>query len=399
MPATKVSQKESTLSFEIPGVGGAYEGTISSAKDTITGTWMQSDVPQKLNFVRQDQPLELSRPQNPTKPYPYVEEEVTFPNAKAPNSKANVTLAGTLTTPRTAGPFPTILLLAGSGPHDRDETLAGHKPFLVLADALTRNGYAVLRYDKRGIANSTGDYASATTEDFASDAEASITYLKTRPDLNMKKFGVIGHSEGGIIAPMLAVRNPQQISWLVLLAAPALKGEETLLLQSKLIAQASGLSDAQISGSLAFDRQAYYLVRQEHDSAALEKKLNDLVRVSGMAGQLPPPALQSQIRLISSPWFRFFLDYDPAATVKKVTCPVLALDGDKDLQVPSKENLPVIQAALEAGENKSFEVMEMPGLNHLFQRSETGAPSEYGVIQETFSPEAINKILTWIATH
>ena len=394
MPASKVSQKESTVDFEIPGVGGAYEGTLNTAKDFITGTWTQSEVPQKLNFIRQDQPLELSRPQNPTKPYPYVEEDITFPN-----DKANIMLAGTLTTPRTAGPFPTILLLAGSGPHDRDETLAGHKPFLVLADALTRGGYAVLRYDKRGIASSTGDYATATTEDFASDAEAAIMYLKTRHDLNMKKFAVIGHSEGGIIAPMLAVRNPQQISSLVLLAAPALKGEDTLLLQSKLIAQAGGLSDTQITSSLAFDRKAYSLVREEHDPATLEKKLNDLVHISGLAASLPPPALQSQIRLISSPWFRFFLDYDPAAALKKVTCPVLALDGDKDLQVPSAENLPLIQSALEAGENKSFEVMEMPGLNHLFQRSETGSPSEYGVIQETFSPEALNKITAWLAAH
>jgi pimeloyl-ACP methyl ester carboxylesterase len=394
LPASKVSQKDSTINFEIPGVGGAYEGAINATKDFITGTWTQSEIPQKLTFVRQDQPLDLARPQNPVKPYPYSEEDVTFPN-----TKANSTLAGTLTTPRTGAPFPTILLLAGSGPHDRDETLAGHKPFLVLADALTRNGYAVLRYDKRGIALSTGDYANATTEDFASDAEAAITFLKTRRDLNMKKFGIVGHSEGGIIGPMLAVRNPQQISWLVLLAAPALKGEETLLLQSKLIAEASGLSDAQISASLAFDRQAYYLVRQEKDSAALEKKLNDLVRASGMTGALPPPALQSQIRMISSPWFRFFLDYDPAATLKKVTCPVLALDGEKDLQVPSAENLPLIQAALEAGQNKNFEVMEFPGLNHLFQRSETGSPSEYGVIQETFSPDALTKILTWLAAH
>jgi uncharacterized protein len=167
-----------------------------------------------------------------------------------------------------------------------------------------------LRFDKRGIASSTGDYATATTEDFASDAEAAITYLKTRRDLNMKKFGIVGHSEGGIIGPLLAVRSPQQISWLVLLAAPALKGEDTLLLQSKLIAQAGGLSDTQIASSLAFDRKAYSLVREEHDPAELEKKLHDLVRVSGLAASLPPPALQSQIRLISSPWFRFFLDYD-----------------------------------------------------------------------------------------
>lgn len=394
LPASNVTQKGSTVTFDIPGVGGAYEGTLNSAKDTIEGTWTQSDTPQKLNFARQDQPLDLARPQNPTKPYPYAEEDVTFPNAKS-----NVTLAGTLTTPHTSGPFPAVLLIAGSGPHDRDEALAGHRPLLVLADALTRNGFAVLRYDKRGIAASTGDYATATTEDFASDAEAAITFLKSRPDLNMKKFGIIGHSEGGLIAPIVAVRNPQQISWLVLLAAPALKGEDTLLLQSKLIAQAGGLTEEQITASLAFDRKAYSLVCEEHDPAALRKKLNDLVKVTGMSAALPPPALQSQIKMVSSPWFRFILDYDPVPTLKKLTCPVLALDGEKDLQVPSAEDLPVIQSALEVAGNKDFEVAEMPGLNHLFQHSETGSPAEYGVIQETFAPEALTKIITWIQAH
>jgi uncharacterized protein len=394
LPASNVSQKEAVVHFEIPGVGGVYEGTMNAAKDTIAGTWTQSDVPQKLNFIRQDQPLEIVRPQNPAKPYPYIEEEVTFAN-----SKANVTLAGTLTTPRTGGPFPTVLLVAGSGPHDRDETLAGHHPFLVLADALSRSGFAVLRFDKRGIASSTGDYNSATTEDFASDAEAAIAFLKTRHDLNMKKFGIIGHSEGGIIGPIVAVRNPQQVSWLVLLAAPALKGEETLLLQSKLIAQAGGLGDEQIAVSLAFDRKAYSLVREEHDPAALQKKLSDLVKASGLSGSMPLPALQSQIRMISSPWFRYFLDYDPIPNLKKLTCPVLALDGEKDLQVPPAENLPAIQSAFESSDLKDFEVAKMPNLNHLFQTSETGSPAEYGVIQETFSPEALTKIITWITAH
>lgn len=394
LPASNVSQKDAVVHFEIPGVGGIYEGTINAAKDTLSGTWTQSDVPQKLNFVRQDQPLEIVRPQDPVKPYPYVEEDVSFSNAKA-----NDSLAGTLTMPRTGGPFPTVLLLAGSGPHDRDETLAGHRPFLVLADALTRSGFAVLRYDKRGIAASTGDYNSATTEDFASDAEAAVAFLRTRHDLNMKKFGIIGHSEGGLIGSIVAVRNPQQVSWLVLLAAPALKGEEALLLQSKLIAQAGGLGDEQITASLAFDRKAYSLVREEHDPAALQKKLNELVKASGMSGALPPPALQSQIRMISSPWFRFYLDYDPIPNLKKITCPVLALDGEKDLQVPSTENLPAIQAAFEAADLKDFEVAEMPGLNHLFQDSETGSPAEYGVIQETIAPEALTKIISWITAH
>ena len=394
LPASKVTQKEATVNFEIPGVGGSYEGTINLAEDTISGTWTQSDVPQKLIFVRQDQPLEISRPQNPTKPYPYVEEDVTFPN-----TKANITLAGTLTTPRTSGPFPVIVLIAGSGPHDRDETVAGHKPFLVMADALTRNGFAVLRYDKRGIGSSTGDYNNATTEDFASDAEAAIAFLKTRHDLNSKKVGLIGHSEGGLVASMIATRSSQQISWVVLLATPALKGEDALLLQSKLIAQAGGLPDDQINASLAFDRKAYSLVREEHDPAALRRKLLDLVKASGMTGSLPPPALESQIKMISSPWFRFALDYDPVPTLKKLSCPVMALDGEKDLQVPAAENLPLIQSALEAGDNKDFEVAEMPGLNHLFQASETGSPSEYGVIQETFAPDALNKMIAWIQAH
>ncbi len=382
------------LKFEIPGVGGSFEGTISSAKDSIAGTWTQSGVPQKLNFVRQDNPLDLNRPQTPVKPYPYTEEEVTFPN-----SKANISLAGTLTTPRSSGSHPVVLLIAGTGPHDRDETIAGQHPFLILADALTRNGFAVLRYDKRGIASSTGDYALATTEDFANDAEAAITFLKTRPDLNTKKLGIIGHSEGGLIAAMLAAHQPQQLSWIVLLATPALKGEDTLLLQSKLIAQAGGLTDEQIAASLAFDRKAYSLVREEKDPATLEKKLNDLVRSTGMTNSLPQPVLQSQIRMISSPWWRYFLDYDPVPTLKKITIPVLVLDGDKDLQVPSAENLPLIQSALTAAENKDFEVAEMPNLNHLFQHSETGSPSEYGVIQETFSADALTKILTWITAH
>jgi pimeloyl-ACP methyl ester carboxylesterase len=394
LPATEVTQKEGILRFEIPGVGGSFEGAINAGKDTIAGSWTQSNVPQKLTFVRQDHPLDLNRPQTPVKPYPYTEEEVTFANPKA-----NISLAGTLTTPRSAGPHPVVLLIAGSGPHDRDEAIAGQHPFLILADALTRNNFEVLRYDKRGIGASTGDYATATTEDFASDAEAAIAFLKSRPEVNPKKLALIGHSEGGLIAAILAVRQPQQISSIVLLAAPALKGEDTLLLQSKLIAQAGGLGDEQITASLAFDRKAYSLVREEKDPATLEKKLNDLVRATGMANALPAPALQSQIRLISSPWFRYFLDYDPVPTLKKLSVPVLALDGDKDLQVPSAENLPLIQSTLESADNKDFEVAELPNLNHLFQHSETGSPSEYGVIQETFSADALTKIITWLSAH
>ncbi len=347
---------------------------------------------QKLSFRRSNEPLELRRPQNPAKPYPYREEEVSF------SSNGQIVLAGTLTVPSGTGKFPAAILLSGSGPRDRDESLAGHQPFLVLADALTRAGIAVLRYDKRGFGKSTGDYASATAEDFASDAESAIAYLKTRPEIDGGKIGLVGHSEGGILAPMVAMKS-RDVAFIVLLAGPALKGEDTLLLQSRLLATAAGMSDEHVEASLAFNRQAYALVREEKDPAALEKRIKELVEASGLSGAMPPAALEQQIRMMNSPWFRFFLDYDPVPALEKTTCPVLALDGEKDLQVPPKENLPLIEKALKAAGNKDFTVKEMPGLNHLFQHSPTGSPTEYGEIEETMSPEVLSMVSEWIQKH
>src|SRR6266700_2272007 len=393
LPAVKVSQKESAFHFEILVVSGVYDGTLNPAKTEITGTWTQSGVQQKLDFRRSDQLLELVRPQNPTKPYPYREEEILFANASA-----KISLAGTLTLPPGKGPFPAAILLSGSGPHDRDESLVGHRPFLVLADHLTRKGIAVLRFDKRGIGKSTGDYTNATTADFASDAEAVLAYLKTRKEIDPKKIGLIGHSEGGMIAPMVATRS-NEVAWIVLLAGPALKGEDTLLLQSELILKTAGVNDGQIANTREFNKQTYTLVRQEKDPAALESKLNALVQSSGMSASLPPAALQAQVRLMASPWFRFFLDYDPVPALRKTMCPVLALNGEKDLQIAPKENLAEIQKALQEGGNKDFQTAELPGLNHLFQHCPTGSPTEYGGILETMAPEVLNAVSDWLLKH
>ncbi|PYT56262.1 MAG: alpha/beta hydrolase [Acidobacteria bacterium] len=393
LPAVKVSQKESAFHFEIPVVSGVYDGTLNPAKTEITGTWTQSGVQQKLDFRRSDQLLELIRPQNPTKPYPYREEEILSANASA-----KISLAGTLTLPPGKGPFPAAILLSGSGPHDRDESLVGHRPFLVLADHLTRRGIAVLRFDKRGIGKSTGDYTNATTADFASDAEAVLAYLKTRKEIDPKKIGLIGHSEGGMIAPMVATRS-NDVAWVVLLAGPALKGEDTLLLQSELILKTAGVNDGQIARTREFDKQTYTLVRQEKDPAALESKLNALVQSSGMSASLPPAALQAQVRLMASPWFRFFLDYDPVPALRKTMCPLLALNGEKDLQIAPKENLAGIQKALQEGGNKEFQTAELPGLNHLFQHCPTGSPTEYGGILETMAPEVLNAVSDWVLKH
>ena len=393
LPATHVSQKGADFHFEIPAVSGSYDGTLNEAKDLITGTWTQSGSEQKLDLKRSEQVFELRRPQDPVKPYPYLEQEVAFPN-----TKAGIVLAGTLTIPPGSGTFPVVILICGSGPHDRDESLAGHQPFLVLADFLTRKGFAVLRYDKRGNGKSTGNYAEATSEDFASDVSAAIEYLKTRKEIDGMKIGLIGHSEGGMLAPMVAAHS-NEVRWIALLAGPGVKGEDILLKQSELISRAAGLGESQIARSLDFDRKAYALVRQEKNRVALESKLGAMVQSSDLAGSTPTPALKAQIQMMISPWFRFFLDYDPVPALQATKCPVLALNGEKDLQVAAKDNLPAIRKALESSGNKDFEATELPGLNHLFQHCQTGSPTEYGAIEETMAPEALNAITEWALKH
>jgi uncharacterized protein len=390
LPATKVSQKDSTVHFEIPELAGTFDGTLNVTKDKISGEWSQADMKEKLEFKRSDQPVELLRPQNPAKPYPYREEDVTFSN-----KKANVSLAGTLTLPNGAGPFPAAILIAGSGPQDRDGTIANHKPLLVLADYLTRNGFAVLRYDKRGVGQSDGSAETATTLDLASDVLSAITYLKSRKEIDPAKIGLIGHSEGAMIAPTVAA-DLRDLPWVVLLAAPATNGEETLLNQSDLIARAGGMSDAQVLASLNFDKQAYDLVQKEQDSAVVTEKLKGLVKESGLDTAMPPGALDAQLRMMTSPWFRFFLSYDPVPDLKKTKCPVLALYGVKDLQVPPKINLPLLQQAFKDGGNSQTDLRQIPGLNHFFQHAYTGAPSEYAAIDETFSPDALKTIGDWV---
>jgi len=371
-------------------VSGIYEGTMNAARNAVTGKWSQNNDSVALEFKRSDEVLELRRPQNPAKPYPYKEEEVSFPN-----KGGMVTLAGTLTIPQGSGPFPVVLLISGSGPQNRDEYLAGHRPFLVLADYLTRKGIAVLRYDKRGIGKSNGDFAKATTEDFSADAESALNYLKTRKEIAPGKMGAIGHSEGALIAPMLGANG--SVSWIVLMAGPAQTGEKIMLSQSQAIASAAGMPVAQVARSLDFDKKAYELVRTEKDPGLLEKKIDAMVVSSGMAEGSMPASVAAQIHMLSSPWFRFFLDYDPVPTLQKVKCPVLALNGEKDLQVSAAENLPVIQKTLEDAGNKNVTTKSLPTLNHLFQHADSGTPTEYGAIEETISPEVLQIIGDWVS--
>ncbi len=288
LPAVDVTfSTDSRFVFEIPSVAGKFEGVMDPTKKTLKGKWSQTGAEEPLEFKRSDTPLPLRRPQNPVPPYPYLEEDVVVHN-----SAAGVDLAGTLTLPKTGAPFPAVILIAGSGPFDRDETISGHKPFLVLADHFTRDGIAVLRYDKRGIGKSTGSADSSTTLDFASDAQAAVQYLKSRKDIDPNRIGLLGHSEGAMIAPYLAVQSPD-IKWLVLLGAPATNGEQTLLHQSELLGEVGGLSQEQLMASLGFDQAAYDVVRHEKDPAAIREKITALVRDSGLDAALPPPPSKS----------------------------------------------------------------------------------------------------------
>ena len=386
--ASSVTRNGSSLTINQKELGASFDGMISADLNSIEGkfTQMGNALPLLLKRVKDQAALEPRRPQNPVKPYPYREEEVSYPNKAGGNS-----LGATLTIPPGKGPFPAVLLIVGSGPHDRDESLMGHKPFLVLADYLTRKGMVVLRADKRGVGQSTGNPLTGTTADYATDAEAGVAYLKTRSEVNPHKIGLIGHSEGGIIAPMMAARN-RDVAFVVMMAGSGVPGDQILVEQARLISLASGVSKEKADENAVNEQAVLMLVETEKDAAALDKKLREKLAADGVQeGQIG-----ASIHFATAPWFRFFISYDPATALRKVACPVLAINGSLDLQVPPAQNLPAIRKALEDGGNKHYEVDELPGLNHLFQTAKTGAPGEYGEIEETISPVALDIMASWI---
>jgi len=387
IPTSSVTRNSNSLKIEAKSIGGTFEGTIAADLSAIDGKWSQGGgtMPLLLKRVKDTAELEIKRPQVPVKPYPYREEEVAFEN-----KEQNVTLAATLTIPQGTGPFPGVVLITGSGAQDRDESLMGHKPFLVLADYLTRHGIEVLRADDRGTGKSTGDFSKGTTADFATDTEAGVTYLKTRAEVNPKKIGLIGHSEGGVVAPMIAARN-KDVAYIVMMAGTGVPGDQVIVAQGEAIEVASGKNPEEAAKDAAKEREVMTLIETEKDPAALEKQLREK-----MAGEVPEGQIGMQIKQVTSPWFRYFLTLDPATALRKVTCPVLAINGSLDKQVLPSQNLPPIRKALEEAGNKHFEIDELPGLNHLFQTAKTGAPAEYAQIEETMSPVALDKIASWI---
>lgn len=389
--------EDSVLSLEAPALYIKYKGRLS-ADGNIKGEFKQSgfSIPLVLSRAAQVK-APLLRPQEPRKPYSYYTEDLVFEN-----KEAVLHLAATLSLPRKEGRFPAVILISGSGPQNRDEELLGHKPFLILADYLTQNGIAVLRYDDRGTGQSTGNFKGACTPDFASDVRAAIQYLKSRKEIDSTHIGLIGHSEGGIIAPMVAV-DTKDVAFIVLLAGTGIAGDQILLLQQEYIARADGANESIIEETRKNNKELFTIIKNTEDTAKLKEEVKTYINElfaqmpqEELAGQDVEKFLHAQLKRVMDPWMLYFLKYDPSTALEKVQCPVLALNGSKDLQVPAKENLAAIQKALEKAGNKNISIQELPNLNHLFQECESGSPREYAKIEQTFSPDALKIIGDWI---
>jgi pimeloyl-ACP methyl ester carboxylesterase len=385
IPLSKVEWKKKILRLDGPRIGMEYSGKFAADGGALVGIWRQEGGAYPLELRRVGRVEDVPRPQTPRPPFPYREEQVVFPSV-APG----VSLAGTLTLPGHAGPHPAVALVGGSGPNGRDEVLLRHPVFLVWADYLTRRGFAVLRYDKRGVGQSTGSFAAAAGADFADDARGAFQFLLSRPDIDPARTGLVGHSEGATLAPMVAASRPG-VAFLVLVGAPGVPGDQLLLGQKDLVGRAAGTPEEELATQRAQGEAVDAMIHREKDSPELETDLKKLLKAQH--GEEPAQVAKA----IASPWFRSFLTTDPKPVLEKVTCPVLAVTGGLDLQVPAPQNLPRLEAALRAGGNRDTTMVVLPGLNHLLQEAKTGSPVEYGEIEQTSSPAALKLIGDWLA--
>ncbi|MHC4415893.1 MAG: alpha/beta hydrolase family protein [Planctomycetota bacterium] len=397
-PLIDVERRGRTIMATLPAAPfpASIEGEIDDTERRLTGRFKQAGFNLAIDFVRNEDYAgpKLNRPQHPAPPYPYAVREVAV---RHPDGHV---LAGTLTLPEGEGPFPGAILISGSGPQDRDETIFGHKPFLVIADFLTRARIAVLRYDDRGTGKSTGRFAGATTEDFATDALAVLDFLRSAERVDPDRIGLIGHSEGAIVAPMVAGLT-DNVAFVVLLAAPAVPGDELLRLQTELILKAGGADEQAITTLKTRQAAVFELILGEASDEQIREALRpvleaQLAAATGMEGEQMEEMIELQMKQLASEWMRFFMTYDPRPALARLACPVLALNGELDLQVWHEQNLPEIERVIrEAGGD--ITVRRYTGLNHLFQPATTGSIMEYGNIEITFDEKVLHDVVEWIA--
>ena len=397
IPLSSVTFKDNTLVFNFEQAKFSYSGKLNDSNE-FEGIFSQNgqNLPLKLSRT-QTEIKKVKRPQEPKPPFDYDIEEVTFVN-----EKDKITLGGTFTSPKSEN-YPVVILISGSGQQDRNSEILGHKPFWVIAEYLTKNGIGVLRIDDRGVGQSGGDPISSTTHDFATDIESAVQYIKTKKGVNLKKIGLIGHSEGGMIAPIVASKD-KNINFIVLLAAPGIPCDELLMQQTYLIAKVNGASEIEIAEAQKTNKQIYDLAKSNKIEEELKLDLANVFRnlftnepsFNNLSETEQNQLIRQQIEGVSYPWFRNFLRFKPEEYLQKVKCPVLVLNGENDLQVPPKPNMNGIKNALDKSGNKNVTLKEYQKLNHLFQESETGSNEEYGAIEQTFSPTVLTDIKDWI---
>jgi uncharacterized protein len=399
---SSVIEKGDSVIAEVAAIKASFAGLVVN-DSTITGRWMQGPGTFPLNLKKVTEVKAANRPQTPRPPFNYNVEEVAYDNADK-----TAHLAGTLTYPKQGGPFPAAILITGSGQQDRDETIMEHKPFAVIADALTKEGFAVLRVDDRGTGKSTGRVIDATSADFAKDVEAGIAYLKTRAMIDKSRLGLIGHSEGGLIAALVAAKN-KDINFVVMLAGPGVKGSELLGDQAEAILKSQGVSADAAHAYRSFYLQminaaanskdtatAYNLAWKDYENWKQSSTATQRSQIGYSDDAAASRIIHGLVAQLSQPWFVYFFQSDPAKLIQQMRAKVLALNGDKDLQVNSKQNLPAIEAALKQSKSKVYVTKELPGLNHLFQTCKACTIAEYGELEETFSSLALNEMITWL---
>lgn len=377
-----VSSDRNGVSFAIPDIPGdpVFRGRYESGSDEIIGDFTQAGQSFRLALSRRGRTL--ARPQEPKPPYPYKSEDVTYRNG-------DITIAGTLTEPQGAGPFPAILMITGSGPQDRNEELMSHKPFLLLADTLTRAGYAVLRTDDRGVGGTTGTLNDANYTDLAEDAAAGVRFLRARSDIDPGRIGLFGHSEGGYLAPLVAARPDSGVAFAILMAGPGVPGSDILIEQTRLIATANGTPPDQVDTRVREISELAALLKAGDSAGA-----KDLARRQNQAlpadQRVPDEEAAAQI----TPNLAALVAYDPAPALAALRIPVLAFFGGKDLQVPAAQSEQPMRAHLAADPDATVHVF--PGLNHLMQPTETGRPNEYSSIHTTIAPEVLDYVTGWL---
>jgi fermentation-respiration switch protein FrsA (DUF1100 family) len=389
IPISAINYENAKLTFSIKNLQVEYEGVWQN--DSITGTFKQGGISFPLNLKpAEENSTTILRPQEPKPPYPYHTENIQFEN-----KRAGITLAGTFTYPKEGRNFPVAVLVSGSGPQNRNSEIVGHKPFLVLSDYLTRRGIAVLRFDDRGVAESGGAYITATLQDFAGDAVAAVEYVRTRKEIDPKKVGVIGHSMGGAIAFMLAGEKNNDLAYIVSMAGVSVFGGDNMRAQRRAIATASGAMEFTITQNEVLVTQIQAVIDKYGSDSVFSNPaayISEALPPAFQGNQQVAQALIPELRKASTPELQSFLKYDPSTALERIKCPVLALNGEKDLQVPADMNLERIGALVKS----PVTIKKYPGLNHLFQHCETGLINEYGSIEETISSEALNDIATWI---